>query len=141
MKHGRFVSTVAALAASLAVTAGGVQARTDPNDGWVPAPPKTAKAAKAHTSRKPTAPAHWRGWLCIHSREGAWNADTGNGFYGGLQMTYNWMGVIRGKASWYSPLKQMWAAERVSARYGFSWSWLRGQWPNTYPPCAGLFAH
>jgi hypothetical protein len=25
-------------------------------------------------------------FLCIHSYEGAWNADTGNGYYGGLQM-------------------------------------------------------
>jgi len=26
------------------------------------------------------------GLLCIHSHEGAWNANTGNGYYGGLQM-------------------------------------------------------
>jgi hypothetical protein len=25
-------------------------------------------------------------WECIHSGEGAWNSDTGNGYYGGLQM-------------------------------------------------------
>jgi hypothetical protein len=25
-------------------------------------------------------------WLCIHHYEGAWNARTGNGYYGGLQM-------------------------------------------------------
>lgn len=27
-----------------------------------------------------------RAFLCIHSFEGAWTADTGNGFHGGLQM-------------------------------------------------------
>src|SRR6059058_153130 len=27
---------------------------------------------------------HRAGWLCIHSREGAWTSNTGNGFYGGL---------------------------------------------------------
>jgi hypothetical protein len=27
-----------------------------------------------------------RAFLCIHRYEGAWNADTGNGYYGGLQM-------------------------------------------------------
>lgn len=26
-------------------------------------------------------------WRCIHEHEGAWNANTGNGYYGGLQMT------------------------------------------------------
>ena len=32
------------------------------------------------------APAWWlRQALCIHSYEGAWNANTGNGYYGGLQ--------------------------------------------------------
>lgn len=29
------------------------------------------------------------GLLCIHSHEGAWNANTGNGYYGGLQMDLN----------------------------------------------------
>ena len=40
---------------------------------------------------KPTL-SHLAGWLCIHAREGAWNANTGNGYYGGLQMTYGWLG-------------------------------------------------
>jgi len=26
-------------------------------------------------------------WRCVHELEGAWNANTGNGYYGGLQMT------------------------------------------------------
>ena len=32
-------------------------------------------------------PGHLAGWLCIHSREGAWDAQTGNGYYGGLQFS------------------------------------------------------
>jgi len=28
----------------------------------------------------------WRAFQCIHRGEGAWTANTGNGFYGGLQM-------------------------------------------------------
>lgn len=28
----------------------------------------------------------YTGFLCIHHYEGAWNANTGNGYYGGLQM-------------------------------------------------------
>src|SRR5438105_1422208 len=29
------------------------------------------------------------GLACIHHYEGAWNANTGNGYYGGLQMDLN----------------------------------------------------
>lgn len=84
-------------------------------------------------------PAHYDGWICIHRREGAWN-DPGRPYYGGLQMSWNWMSSVPGgDAGKLSPLTQMWIAERVSARYGFSWSWMSGQWPNTYPPCAAWF--
>lgn len=32
------------------------------------------------------APAWWlRQAVCIHSKEGAWNANTGNGYFGGMQ--------------------------------------------------------
>jgi hypothetical protein len=82
---------------------------------------------------------HVSGWLCIHSREGAWNAQTGNGFYGGLQMTYGWAGRVQ-NAAMLSPGQQIAAAEAEAATHGWSSSWMRGQWPNTYPPCAGLFA-
>jgi hypothetical protein len=30
-------------------------------------------------------------FLCIHGGEGAWNSNTGNGYYGGLQMDYSFM--------------------------------------------------
>lgn len=98
-----------------------------------------AAQASAGKKQKVNYPPHYNGWVCIHNREGAWNDDTGNGYYGGLQMTYNWMGVIPGKANWLSPLAQMWAAERVAAQNNFSYSFMRGQWPNTFPPCAGFF--
>jgi len=87
-------------------------------------------------------PPHYYGWLCIHNLEGSWTANTGNGYHGGLQMTYDWMkdiGGIHGGAENYTALQQMWAAERVSARFGFTWSWMHGQWPNSYPPCASYF--
>src|SRR4051812_44128388 len=32
-----------------------------------------------------------RAFLCIHSFEGSWGANTGNGFYGGLQMDSSFM--------------------------------------------------
>lgn len=86
---------------------------------------------------------HYLGWECIHSREApvaGWFADTGNGYYGGLQMEWNWMGVINGGADNYSPMAQMMLAEMEAARYGFSYSFMEGQWPLTYPPCAQYFS-
>ena len=95
--------------------------------------------SRTHNSRSVmSAIPHESGWLCIHSREGAWNANTGNGFYGGLQMTYGWMGLVT-RADLLSPAQQMRAAETGYRRSGYSDSWMRGQWPNTYPPCAGRF--
>jgi hypothetical protein len=84
-------------------------------------------------------PPHYYGWLCIHSREGAWN-DPNAPYYGGLQMSYNWMNAVPGGDAGKLPaMQQMWIAERVSAQHGFSYSWMKGQWPNTYPPCASYF--
>jgi hypothetical protein len=82
-------------------------------------------------------PAHYRGWICIHNREGAWNSNTGNGYYGGLQATYGWFGVSR--MDLLSPLAQMRHAENVARSNGFSYSFMKGQWPNTFPPCANYF--
>jgi hypothetical protein len=82
-------------------------------------------------------PAHYYGWLCIHSREGAWNSNTGNGYYGGLQAHYNWYGVVR--MDLLSPLAQIQHAEAVYRATGYSHAWLAGQWPNTYPSCVFYF--
>jgi hypothetical protein len=81
-------------------------------------------------------PPHKSGWLCIHSREGSWN-DTGDPYWGGLQMHPGWGGVHH--ASDLTPIEQMWLAERVAARHGFAYSWMKGQWPNTFPPCSHHF--
>lgn len=80
--------------------------------------------------------AHEQLWLCIHRGEGAWNANTGNGYYGGLQMTISWDGLIY-RADLHSPYEQMRAAETGYRESGYSRSWLEGQWPNTSPPCLG----
>ncbi len=77
--------------------------------------------------------AHLALWLCIHRGEGAWNANTGNGYYGGLQETSGWGGVAR--PDLLSPTAQMAGAERQYRASGYSRSWLEGQWPNTSPPC------
>lgn len=74
-------------------------------------------------------------WLCIHSREGAWH-DPNPPYYGGLQMTYGWDGLV-GNAALLSPAAQMRAAETGYKRSGYSVAWLEGQWPRTSPPCLG----
>lgn len=82
---------------------------------------------------------HLSGWICIHQREGAWDADTGNNYYGGLQMTYGWAGRVT-NAALLSPGQQIAAAEAEASEHGWSYSWMQSQWPRTFPPCAGLFA-
>jgi hypothetical protein len=79
-------------------------------------------------------------WECIHRGEGAWQSNTGNGYYGGLQMdvefqrTYAPTFLLRkGTADRWSRLEQIWVAERArrSGR-GF------GPWPNTARMCGLL---
>lgn len=82
---------------------------------------------------------HLAAWLCIHSGEGAWNAETGNGYHGGLQMdssfeqTYGAAAYARwGHASAWPPAEQMLAAERAYASRGFA------PWPLTARACGLL---
>jgi hypothetical protein len=81
--------------------------------------------------------AHEALWLCIHSGEGAWNANTGNGYYGGLQMTSPWgSGVYYVyRADLLTPYEQMRKAELGYIASGHSITWLEGQWPQTSLPC------
>ena len=88
-------------------------------------------------------PPHASELSCIHYNprvghgEGAWTANTGNGFYGGLQMnlgfqsTYGgWLLRTKGTADHWTPLEQMWvAAKAVDSGRGFS------PWPNTGRAC------
>jgi hypothetical protein len=83
--------------------------------------------------------AHRALWLCIHSREaGAWDTNTGNGYFGGLQMTAGWYGGPGHLASSDPAAVQMRAAEVQYRASGYSIAWLDGQWPNTAPPCLSL---
>ena len=81
-------------------------------------------------------PPHRRAWLCIHRYEGSWR-DRGDPYWGGLQMDRGFMHsyaarylLRRGLANSWSPLEQMWVAERAyrSGR-GFY------PWPNTARYC------
>ena len=81
-------------------------------------------------------PPHRSAWKCIHQYEGSWK-DSGGPYYGGLQMDLGFQqhyGYVllrtKGTAENWTPLEQMWVAERAyrSGR-GFY------PWPNTARYC------
>jgi len=83
-------------------------------------------------------PPHLREWLCIHRYEGSWT-DPGAPYYGGLQMnlsfqsTYGgWLLAHKGTADHWTPLEQIWTAERALRTRGY-WPW-----PNTARFCGLL---
>jgi hypothetical protein len=93
-------------------------------------------ASSAQAQRPP----HYWQWLCIHRYEGAWNSNTGNGYFGGLQMDVRFMwtygrDMIRRHGNYahsWTPLEQMWVAERAWRTRGFA------PWPNTARMCGLL---
>jgi hypothetical protein len=81
----------------------------------------------------------YAGLLCIHTHEGAWNANTGNGYYGGLQMdssfesTYGPEFVRQyGTANNWPVIDQLIAGYRAMQSRGYS------PWPNTAAMCGLL---
>jgi hypothetical protein len=93
---------------------------------------KRAKQAWRQAQRPP----HYDQWLCIHRYEGSW-ADPNAPYYGGLQMDLGFQRAYggrlletKGTADNWSPLEQMWVAERAHASgRGFY------PWPNTARYC------
>jgi hypothetical protein len=91
-----------------------------------------AKVAWRNVQRPP----HYDEWQCIHRYEGSW-VDPNAPYYGGLQMgmsfqrAYGWnLLQSKGTADNWSPLEQMWVAERAHASgRGFY------PWPNTARFC------
>jgi hypothetical protein len=79
---------------------------------------------------------HRGAWTCIHRYEGSWQ-DSGDPYWGGLQMDRGFMGryapgylLRRGYADRWTPLEQMWVAERAyRAGRGFY------PWPSTARMC------
>lgn len=85
--------------------------------------------------RRAQHPPHLRAFLCIHRYEGSWS-DSGAPYWGGLQMnlgfqaTYGgWLLRTKGTADHWSPLEQIWVAEKATRSRGF-WPW-----PNTARSC------
>jgi hypothetical protein len=91
-------------------------------------------AARVH--RRAMNVPHKAAWLCIHRLEGSWT-DPNPPYYGGLQMDLQFQrtygaGLLRrkGTADHWTPLEQMWTAERAHrAGRGFY------PWPNTARSC------
>lgn len=98
---------------------------------------------KNHTYKRYSNPPYESQLSCIHynprlgSGEGSWTANTGNSFYGGLQMNYGfmttygpWLLKHKGTADHWTPLEQMWvAAKAVNSGRGFH------PWPQTARNC------
>lgn len=79
-------------------------------------------------------------FTCIHRYEGAWNANSGNGYYGGLQMNRGFMGrygaeYLRrwGTADRWPPWAQIDTAVRAYRSGRGFWPW-----PNTARACGLL---
>jgi hypothetical protein len=98
----------------------------------------------ARAQRAAQDPPHEQEWRCIHrheaSRAGGWSASTGNGYYGGLQMSMTFQRTLapellrsKGTADNWTAIEQMWVAERAIKRgFGFT------PWPNTARACGLL---
>jgi len=83
-------------------------------------------------------PPHYEAWLCIHGYEGSW-ADSGAPYYGGLQMSLSfqrayggWLLQRKGTADHWTPLEQIWTAEKAHRSSGFY------PWPSTARFCGLL---
>jgi hypothetical protein len=95
------------------------------------------KRRAVRARRTAHSPPHKAGWLCIHRHEGRWN-DPNAPYYGGLQMDITFQRRYgrrllrrKGTADRWTPLEQMWVAERAH-RSGLGFY----PWPNTARYCA-----
>jgi len=81
-------------------------------------------------------PPRYSQWMCIHHYEGSWT-DPNAPYYGGLQMDMSFMQAygskllhMKGTADHWTPLEQIWVAERAyQSGRGFY------PWPNTARWC------
>jgi hypothetical protein len=94
------------------------------------------KQVASRIARRAKNPPHKQAWLCIHHYEATWT-DPNPSYYGGLQMDLGFMRTYgpallrsKGTADHWTPLEQMWVAERARrAGRGFY------PWPNTARYC------
>ena len=84
-------------------------------------------------------PPHYSSWMCIHHYEGSWT-DPAAPYYGGLQMDLSFQRSygyvlyrLKGTANHWTPLEQMWVAEKAYRSGRGFWPW-----PNTARACGLL---
>lgn len=100
-----------------------------------PSPARITRTPWLHARLHRPFPSWWlRAALCVHSREGSWQANTGNGFTGGMQfITSTWLanggGVYAPAAYLASPHEQLHIAWNLYRRAGWA------PWPNTARMC------
>ncbi len=108
---------------------------------WEARSAEAAVAVAEHGAFHPAVPAFLESaFLCIHHYEGAWNSNTGNGYYGGLQMDLTFQGLYGadflarwGTADTWPVWAQLQAAVRAyQSGRGFY------PWPNTARACGLL---
>jgi hypothetical protein len=120
-------------------TRGSSSYRTDPSlryRRWVRDLWRT-RAVRAR--RQALHPPYRSAWLCIHRYEASWR-DGGAPYYGGLQMDISFQAHYapallrrKGTADHWTPLEQIWAAERAR-RSGLGFT----PWPSTARLCGVL---
>jgi hypothetical protein len=98
-----------------------------------------AVALHAHRAvRRPAVPV-WleRAFLCIHRYEAAWDANTGNGYYGGLQMDVSFQAHYGGPYLARYGTADRWPAWAQVAAAARAYRAGRGfwPWPNTARAC------
>jgi hypothetical protein len=124
---------------SVRLTLGSSSYRTDPSlryRRWVR---NLWRIRAMRTRRQALNPPNRGAWLCIHRYEASWR-DGGAPYYGGLQMDVSFQRRYaprlyrrKGTADHWTPLEQIWAAERAR-RTGLGFS----PWPNTARLCGVL---
>jgi hypothetical protein len=92
-----------------------------------------------------TLPSHYAGWSCITNGAYPRAPHEGNGYNGSysgpLGMTTPWLGFYPPGGDWvHAPRAAVYAiADKVASAHHYSYGFMHGQWPATYPPCARFF--
>lgn len=87
--------------------------------------------------RAPWSAGWYAGAMCVHSKEGAWNANTGNGYFGGMQFDQaSWLANGGGAYASRADLASAYDQLLIAYHYWSNSGW--GPWPNTAAACGLL---